>query len=147
MGGTVVRVSRAASGRRRSNRRIVVSSVLAQHGSGLLILSKGGFEILVGNVDLLLQRVELGILKNLPPFSRELLVAGFGSLPVADFFVCRRGRSRRQMIIRSNNTAAKGKNSQCKNYRGPISQPRIAHAKCTSQGLHLTSPGSVAGTI
>src|SRR5260221_1890376 len=80
----------------------VIGAGVAEHCTSLGICSLGGFQILVGDVDLCFESVQLRVLKYLPPVAAELLVAGLGRLPIADFFIGWRNFRRGALIGLSN---------------------------------------------
>src|SRR6201998_3399556 len=138
-----------ATGRRRIRRDcgIVIGALVAQGGPGLLILSSRRFQVLVGNVDLLLQRVELGILKQFPPISAQVVVIGLGSLPVSHLLVCGWGWGRRSFVFRSNGATGKLKDRSEKESRGRDWPPGLRINGPLLRRHHFVSPGSVAFTI
>ena len=87
-------------GRRRyGDGGIVIRTHVPQCSSRLLVVRHRLFQVLVGDVDLLLQGVELRILEYLPPVPAQILVAGLRGLPVSELLVRRRRWNRRCTFI------------------------------------------------
>jgi hypothetical protein len=99
VGWTVRCVFRPAGRRVCRRRRIVVCPIESQHRPRLLILRERRLEILIGNIDLLLQRIELDVLEDFPPFAGERQVTGLRRLPLAYFFVGERRIDRGAMVL------------------------------------------------
>ena len=77
--------------RTRSDRGIVGRAVESYQRARLAELRLCGFQILVGDINLFFKRIQLRILKNLPPLSARDLIVGLSRLPVRrHFFVSRR---------------------------------------------------------
>ena len=109
--------------RARSHRGIVSRPIIPHQCPRLLELRFRRFQILIGNIDLLFQRVQLRVLKNLPPFALGNLIAGLRRLPVRrDFFVCGRRRHGRLRIARAN--CATAEEADCRTSRKQASDLR-----------------------
>ena len=97
----------------RSHRGIVSRTVIPHQCPRLLELRFRRLQILIGDIYLLFQRIQLRVLKNLPPFSLGNLIAGLRRLPIRrDLFVCRRRRHGRLRIARANGAAAEKQTSE-----------------------------------
>src|SRR5208283_2628807 len=147
VGWAIVGVPLPAGRRIGGDGRIIIRPVVSQYGPRLLILSKSCLEVLVGDVDLLLQRVELGVLEDFPPFGRQLLVARLCRLPVSHLFVGGRSLYRRPVVLRSNRASNELKHCDCQENLQPDRLSGILLHIHFSKLLHLESPGNVARTI
>src|SRR5271156_4986865 len=65
----------------------VIGTIVAKQRARLSVLGCGGLQVLVGDVDLLLQGVQLPILKNLPPIAAEILIVGLSRFPILNLFI------------------------------------------------------------
>src|SRR5579863_1329333 len=140
----VIGILLAAGARPCCHRRIVVRTSVAESRSRLLILRDRGFQILVRNVDLLLQSIQLRVLKDLPPVPAEVLVVRLGSLPISHLLVRWRSRHCRPFVSRSYCTAG-GRQCAGNNQNGINDLPRPRDQ--LNQALHWGSPGRAACTI
>ena len=86
--------------------RIIVSPVVAQNSSRLLILRLGGLQILIRYIDLVFQRIELRILKYRPPVTAKILVIGLGGLPVPYLFIGGRSLHHGRVVLRANHASS-----------------------------------------
>src|SRR5260370_17976549 len=118
----------AARGRIRGQGWKVIGAGVAKDCASLGILGLGGLQILVRDVDLLLEVVQLRVLKYLPPVGAEILVFGLGGLPIADFFIGRRNFGGRAFVIWSNGATGKQKHGE---------EPEAASGVLADSGCYL----------
>jgi hypothetical protein len=69
-------------------------------------LRVGGLKVLVGNVDLLFQGIQLGVIEYFPPIATQTLFAGLSGFPVADFLIARWSFDWGPMIFRTDGTTS-----------------------------------------
>src|SRR5580704_1140388 len=134
----------AACRRPRRHGRIVVRANVAQSRSRLLVLRNRSFQILVRNIDLLLQRVQLLVLKNLPPVPAQVLVIRLRGFPICHLFISGRNWDGGLFVLGPDGTAGKSECARKKQNEGN----NLPHpAAQLAQTIHWGSPGSAAWTI
>ena len=104
-------------------------------------ISEGSGDVLIGNVDLLFERVQLGIAENLPPLAMESAILRLRDFPAvhlleivrSDFFISPRRLHRGAIVFRTDNTALQEEEECDREQRG-----RSAHfVRCPHRGLGL----------
>src|SRR5260370_11719773 len=88
-----------------------IGPMVAEQRASLGVLGFGGFQVLVGDVDLSFEGIELRILKSLPPVAAEILVIWLGRFPVAHLFISWRDLCCRAVIFWTHCTTGNGEHA------------------------------------
>src|ERR1700752_1937224 len=140
----VIGISLAGSGWGRRYGGIVVGASITERGSRLLILRHCSLQVLVRDVDLLLQDIQLRILKDFPPVTAQVLVIRLRGFPIPHLLVGWGNRNCGCLVLWSDGTARE-RQRRSKNPSGIKGLPH--QRRHLHQTIHWGSPGSAACTI
>ena len=153
--GAVLRQMFACGRRARSHRGIVSRAVEPHQRPRLPELRFRRLQILIGDIDLFFKRIQLRVLKNLPPLSARDLIAGLRRLPIRrHFFVARRRGRGRLCIARPDGAAGQEKQTRQKRWNSVVGRrtsvvgskgPRSRVRGPKSEVRLLTVPPAVFG--